>query len=219
MRMLIDWVPGRAGKRAGSLHLLFHLFHLGTLGLFGFAILDSMPLPTFGGADILTAVLAAGHRAPWYEYAAAATAGSLIGAYLNFRLARQAGYAYLHKRFRGSHISAVSRLLERWGTVALAICAGVPFPFPTTIFFAVAGASGYNLGRYLLVVGICRALRFSLVAFLAEHYGRNFIGVIRHPAESVGWLLLVAALIAAATAGAMTINRHLERHSSAAKHL
>jgi membrane protein YqaA with SNARE-associated domain len=211
MRMLIDWVPKVAGKRAGSLHLLFHL---GALGLFAVAIVDSMPVPTFGGADILTAVLAAGHHAPWYEYAATATAGSFIGAFLNFRLARKAGYAYLHKRFRGSHVSTVSRLLKRWGTVALAICAGVPFPFPTTIFFSVAGASGYNMGRYLLVVGICRALRFSLIAFLAEHYGRNFIGVIRHPAQSVGWLLLVAALIAAAIAGVLTINRLLERSST-----
>ena len=42
---------------------------MGALGLFFLAILDSSPLPTFGGPDILTAILAASHRAPWYEYA------------------------------------------------------------------------------------------------------------------------------------------------------
>jgi len=37
--------------------------HLGALGLFFLAILDSSPLPTFGGPDILTAILAATHTA------------------------------------------------------------------------------------------------------------------------------------------------------------
>ena len=50
--------------------------HLGALGLFFLAILDSTPIPTFGGPDILTAVLSATHRNPWYEYAATATAGN-----------------------------------------------------------------------------------------------------------------------------------------------
>src|SRR5271157_1281151 len=73
--------------------------HLGALGLFFLAILDSSPLPTFGGPDILTAILAASHRDPWYEYAAVATAGSVFGAYLTFRIARKAGSTYLHSKF------------------------------------------------------------------------------------------------------------------------
>lgn len=35
------------------------LRHLGAFGLFFRAILDSLPLPIFGGSDILTAILAA----------------------------------------------------------------------------------------------------------------------------------------------------------------
>jgi hypothetical protein len=42
------------------------LRHLGAAGLFFLAILDSSPLPTFGGPDILTAILAASHRTLWY---------------------------------------------------------------------------------------------------------------------------------------------------------
>ena len=76
--------------------------HLGALGLFFLAILDSSPLPTFGGPDILTAISAASHRNPWYEYAAVATAGSVIGALLTFRVARRAGSAYLHSTEIGS---------------------------------------------------------------------------------------------------------------------
>src|SRR4029077_15576090 len=80
--------------------LLTTLLHLGAAGLFFLAILDSSPLPTFGGPDILTAVLAASHRPLWYEYAASATAGSVIGAYLTFRLARTAGSTYLDNKFK-----------------------------------------------------------------------------------------------------------------------
>src|SRR6202142_4586297 len=83
------------------------LRHLGALGLFFLAILDSSPLPTFGGPDILTAILAASHRNPWYEYAAVATAGSVIGAYLTFRVARKAGSAYLHSKFAHRKLDAI----------------------------------------------------------------------------------------------------------------
>src|SRR5277367_6649501 len=80
--------------------------HLGAFGLFFLAILDSSPLPTFGGPDILTAILAATHRNPWYEYAAVATAGSVIGAYLTFRIARKAGETYLNSKFGEGKVSA-----------------------------------------------------------------------------------------------------------------
>src|SRR5580658_4541611 len=73
--------------------------HLGALGLFFIAIIDSSPLPTFGGPDILTAILAARQTNPWYEYAAVATAGSVFGAWLTFRIARKAGSAYLDSKF------------------------------------------------------------------------------------------------------------------------
>ena len=206
MLMWITWLARAPGKHRSFLRLLFHL---GAFGLFGLAILDSMPLPTLSGADILTAVLAASHRGPWYEYAAAAAGGSVIGAFLTFRLARKAGLAYLNKRFGERRVSGASRLLERWGTLALAISAATPFPSPTTVFFAAAGASTYSMRRFLLVIGMARALRFSLVAFLAARYGREFLRAVRHPAEAWGWLLLLAALVAIVVAGVTLMNRRM----------
>src|SRR5579863_2151929 len=92
-------------KRRGSRTLTSTLLHLGAVGLFFLAILDSSPLPTFGGLDILTAVLAASHRNPWYEYGATATAGSVLGAFLTYRVAHRAGSAYLDKKFKKSKVS------------------------------------------------------------------------------------------------------------------
>src|SRR5271154_2181613 len=166
--------------------------HLGALGLFFLAILDSSPLPTFGGPDILIAILAASHRNPWYEYAAVATAGSVIGAYITFRLARKAGAAYLESKFGGGKVSAFLKLFQKWGTGTLVASTAIPFPFPTSLVFAAAGASDYRMAKYLPTVAICRAARYSAIALVADLYGRHFIRVISHPVQYWGWLLLFA---------------------------
>ena len=197
------------------MQVLIALRYLGVSGLFFWAILDSLPLPIFGGSDILTAILAASHHHPWYEYAAVATAGSLIGAFITFRLARRAGLAYLHNKFGSGRVPTILRLFERWGTGALAVSTALPFPFPTSVFYAAAGASGYHMVKYLAVVGICRAMRYSLLAILADHYGRHFIPIIQHPVQYWGWLLLFAAIATGLVATGIVINRRLETTSSA----
>jgi len=185
------------------------LGHLGALGLFFVAIIDSSPLPTFGGPDILTAILAARQTNPWYEYAAVATAGSVLGAWLTFRIARKAGSAYLHSKFGSRKMEGLLRLFEKWGTGALAASTAVPFPFPTSVCFAAAGASNYSTGKFLTVVAICRGARYTLVAMIADHYGRHFIRVLRHPIQYWGWLLLFAAIILAVISMGIVLNRRL----------
>src|SRR5271170_8053003 len=128
------------------------LRHLGALGLFFLAILDSSPIPTFAGPDILTAVLSASHRNPWYEYAATATAGSVIGAYLTFRLARKAGSAYLESKFKKGKLAKFLKFFKKWGTGTLVASTAIPIPSPTSMFFAAAGASDYPVGKFLILV-------------------------------------------------------------------
>jgi len=167
---------------------------LGAAGLFFLAILDSSPIPTFAGPDILTAILAATHRPLWYEYAASATAGSVIGAYITFRLARKAGSAYLESKFKKSRLSTFLKFFKRWGTGSLFASAAVPLPTPTSLFFAAAGASDYPRGRFLTVVALARAIRYFGIAYLAGHYGRHFLRVLRHPMQHWGWVLLFVGL-------------------------
>jgi membrane protein YqaA with SNARE-associated domain len=184
--------------------------HLGALGLFFLAILDSTPIPTFGGPDILTAVLSATHRNPWYEYAATATAGSVIGAFLTFRLARKAGSAYLDSKFKKGKVSKFLKLFKKWGTGTLVASTAIPIPSPTTMFFAAAGASDYPVGKFLAIVTLSRAVRYSAIAFIADHYGRHFIRALRHPTQYWGWMLFFIALTVGLVAGGILINRRLE---------
>lgn len=183
--------------------------HLGALGLFSLAILDSSPLPTFGGPDILIAILAGSHRDPWYEYVAAATAGSVIGAYITFRLAQRAGTAYLHSKFARGKVSVLLELFQKWGTSTLVASTAVPFPFPTSLVFATAGASGYRLSKYLVLVSICRAARYSAIAMVADLYGRHFIRVLRHPVQYWGWFLAFLGLAIALIVAGILINRRI----------
>ncbi|MGH9496626.1 MAG: YqaA family protein [Candidatus Sulfotelmatobacter sp.] len=185
------------------------LLHLGAAGLFFLAILDSSPLPTFGGPDIVTAVLAASHRPLWYEYAASATAGSLVGAYFTFRLARQAGSAYLDKKFKKSVVSRFLQLFKRWGTGTLVASTMIPLPTPTSMFFAAAGASDYPQGRFLTIVGLARAVRYFGIAFVASYYGHRILRVLRHPTQHWGWLLFFVALTGALIAAGIAISHRL----------
>ena len=178
------------------------------------AILDSSPLPTFGGPDILTAILAARHVEPWYYYAIISTVGSVIGAYLTFRMARGAGAAYLHRKFGDCRVAGLLKFFERWGTGALIVTTAVPFPFPTSAFFAAAGVVGYPLRTYLTIVTIARAARYSGIALIASYYGRHFIRVLRHPDRYIGWLALVAAIVIAVTVGAILLTRKIEGTSA-----
>ena len=185
------------------------------MGLFFLAILDSSPVPTFGGPDILIAILAGSHRNPWYEYAAVATAGSVIGAYLTFQLARKAGSAYLNSKFGEGRVAAFLKFFKHAGTGTLAAATAIPFPVPTSMVFAAAGASDYHVRKFLTLVTICRAARYSVIGIVADFYGRHFIRVLRHPVQYWGWLLLFAALIASFVATGILLNRRLGTPSTA----
>lgn len=186
------------------------LVHLGAVGLFFLAILDSTPLPTFGGPDIVTAILAASHRPLWWEYAASATAGSVIGAFFTFRLARKAGSAYLDKKFKKGKLSRFLKLFKHWGTGTLIASTVVPIPTPTSMFFAAAGAGDYPQGRFMVIVAVCRAARYFGVAYIAGHYGRHFLRVLRHPLQHWGWLTLFIVLTIVLIAGGIIGSRRLE---------
>ena len=184
--------------------------HLGGLGLFLLAIVDSTPIPTFGGLDILTAILAARQREPWYYYAAVATAGSVIGAYLTFRMARKAGLDYLNRKFGKRKVARLLKYFQRWGTGALVVSTVIPLPFPTSSFFAAAGVLDYPLRTFIVVVALGRAVRYGAIAAIASHYGRRFVVGLRHLGQHSGWLLAIAAAVVIATTAAIVLRKRLQ---------
>ena len=186
------------------------LRHLGGLGLFALAVLDSSPFPTFGGTDILTAILAARHREPWYYYAIIATAGSVLGAYITFHMGHRAGAAYLREKFGERRVAKLLAIFERWGTGVLALSTAVPIPSPTAAFFAVSGVLNYSTRRFLVVVTLCRVARYSAIAAIASSYGRHFLRVLRHPGQYYGSLLLMIAALLVLVLATILVRKQLE---------
>lgn len=186
------------------------LRHLGILGLFLLAVADSTPLPTFGGTDILTAILAARHRDPWYYYAAVSTTGSVIGAYITFRMAHRAGASYLRDKFGARRVTKLLAYFERWGTGVLVLSSAVPFPSPTSAFFAAAGVLNYPTRNFIVVVALSRAARYAAIASVASHYGGHFIRALRHPAQYFGVFLLIMGAVFLLILAAILVRRQLE---------
>ncbi|MGA3323101.1 MAG: VTT domain-containing protein [Terriglobia bacterium] len=202
-----DFVKLAAGRLRG---IEVVLRHLGGFGLLVLAIVDSSPIPTFGGLDILTAILAARQREPWYYYAGFATAGSVIGAYLTFRMARKAGLDYLHRKFGKRKVSKLLTYFHQWGTGALVVSTVLPFPFPTSAFFAIAGVLDYPVRTFLVVVALGRAVRYAAIAAIASHYRRRFIVGLRHLVLHPGWFLAIAAAVVIAITAAMVLRKRLQ---------
>ena len=146
------------------------LRHLGGIGVFILAALDSSVLPTLGGVDAFTILLAARHPELWPYYAMCSTAGSVCGASVAYRLS---GLGVLHRRIKGAVFDRVTAFLKRFGSLALLLAALLPPPFPTSAFVLSAGATRYRFITFVLSFGTGRVCRFALLAYLASVFGRR----------------------------------------------
>ncbi len=152
--------------------LISALRHWGGLGIFILAALDSSVLPTLGAVDALTILFAARHPDLWVFYAMCSSAGSVSGASLAYRLS---SLGILHRRVKGAVFERVKTFLKRFGSVALALAALLPPPFPTSIFVLCAGATRYGFASFVSSFSIGRACRFALLAYLASVLGRRWV--------------------------------------------
>jgi len=202
--------------RLRTANMMRYIRHLGGPGLFLLAVLDSTPIPTLGGVDILLAILAARHVEPWWFYAIVATSGSVVGAYITFRAARGGGAEYLQKKFGRKRVNKFLDLFERWGTSALVVSAAVPFPFPTSAFFAAAGVLKYPVKKFAAVVAAARGARYVAISLVAFHYGRHFIRALRNPSQYYGWLTAIGIAVLMLIVAAAMVQKKLNTPGSPA---
>ena len=151
------------------------LIHLGGPGLILLGLIDNSVIPLPGSMDIITILLAAHHRELWFYYAIMATAGAMLGGYLTYRMARKGGKETLEKRFSQKKVKKVYAIFERWGFAAVAIPAILPPPFPIVPMLLAAGAMQYPTKKFLTALAVGRGIRYSILAYLGYHYGRNIV--------------------------------------------
>jgi len=179
------------------------IFHLGGLGFIPLGLLDNSVIPLPGSMDVLTIVLSARKRELWLYYAVMATIGSVIGGYVTYRLARKGGKETLERKFPARTLEKVYRIFGRWGFGAIAIAALLPPPVPMVPFLFAAGAMQYSVGKFLVALTVGRVVRYSFLAFLAAHYGRQVLTVMSQLGHPI--LIAVIALIAAAIVALLLI--------------
>jgi membrane protein YqaA with SNARE-associated domain len=172
------------------------MFHLGGLGLIPLGLLDNSPIPLPGAMDVATILLSARQEQLWLYYASLATAGSLIGGFVTYRLARKGGKEALERRFSRRQVDKVCGIFGRWGFGAIAIAALLPPPVPMVPFLFAAGAMQYPVRKFLAALALGRIPRYMLLAYVAKRYGRQIIAFIRvhgHPVVLAIILVVIAA--------------------------
>lgn len=182
------------------------IFHLGGLGFIPLGLLDSSILPLPGSMDVLTIVLSARHAELWSYYALMATVGSVIGGYVTYRLARKGGKETLTRKFPGRKLEKIYKVFGRWGFGAIAIPALLPPPAPMVPFLLAAGAMQYSAGKFLAALTLGRIIRYSLLAYLAAHYGRHMLASLSHVRHPI-LIAAIALLVAAAAVFAVILAR------------
>lgn len=154
------------------------LTHLGALGLFSVAVIDSsvIPLPLPGSTDLLLLWLVAHGGNPWL-LTLWAVAGSILGGYSTWLVGRKGGKDALRSHVPKRIHSRVVGWVERHGLLAIFVPAVLPPPIPLSPFVLASGALGVPRGRFMAVFGAARSLRYSVVAWLAVRYGRSVVSI------------------------------------------
>jgi len=154
----------------------YWLTHLGPLGLFAVAVIDSsvIPLPSPGSTDLLLLWLVSHSGNPWL-LAPCAIAGSMLGGYTTWDAGRRGGEAALRRHVPARILGRIIRWVERHRILAVFLPAMLPPPIPLLPFAVAAGALGVSRQRFLAVYGAARSLRYSFIAWLGVVYGRRIV--------------------------------------------
>lgn len=172
------------------------IYQLGGLGFIPLGLLDNSIMLLPGSMDVLTIFLSARKPELWSYYALMATAGSVIGGHVTYRVARKGGKEALVRRFPRRTLGKVYKIFERWGLGAIAIPALLPPPVPIVPFLFAAGAMQYPIRKFLVALTLGRIVRYTLLAFLAARYGRHVLAFISQHGHPV--VLVMIGLIAIA---------------------
>lgn len=169
-----------------------YLVTLGPAGLFAVALLDSVFVPLPGGPDAVMILLSTQRPAWMPVYALSATAGSVLGCIILYRISRGAGRRALEK-FSESKQARVKDLLDRYDVLAVLVACLLPPPFPFKLFVVSAGVFRLNVWRFTAAIAFGRALRYFLEGFVAVEYGDEAKEILARHTPAVG--LGLAALV------------------------
>jgi membrane protein YqaA with SNARE-associated domain len=163
---------------------LFGFFwHFGGIGLLVLGILDSSFLFAPLGNDLLVVAMSARNHsvALMLYYSAMSTIGSVLGCLLVDVVMRAAGEKGLEHHLPKNRLAYVRKKVEHNAAWALVVASVAPPPFPFTPFVMAAAALQYPRQKMLLVTGVARMVRFTVLGALALRFGRSILSWAESP--------------------------------------
>lgn len=176
-----------ATKLGGALALY------GGWGLFAMSFLDSsfVPLPVFN--DLALMVMAGQHPRRAVLYALLSTAGSVLGIFAIFGLAR-GGARFLWRKSTPGAVARAERWLKQNDFVALLVASLLPPPAPMKVIVLTAGVLQVDALRFGAAMLVGRGLRFGVEAWLGARYGGRAEAYLQQNLGWVSWLAVILIL-------------------------
>jgi membrane protein YqaA with SNARE-associated domain len=164
-------------------------------GLAALAFADSsfLSLPQVPDAAIL--LLVTENPARWLYYTMMATAGSVVGCYALYAVARKGGEAMFRKRMGAGAFERHLRTVQRYGLLAVIVPSILPPPAPFKVFVILAGLSGITPGAFTLAVLVGRLFRYGVEAAVAYKYGNQALAFLDAHLGKVSIALAVAIAV------------------------
>ena len=168
----------------------------GPPGVLLLAFVDSAGIPLPAGVDLLVVTLAVLNPSLARVWAAAATVGSVAGCLFLFYLARKGGQRYLDRHTQSDRARRLRAWFLRYGLATVFVPALLPIPLPTKPFVLSAGALGFRVTPFLLVLLAARLLRYFGLAYLGSQLGSHSATWLRgHVWELTGAAFLLMVLL------------------------
>lgn len=159
----------------------------GPLGVFIIAVIDSSGVPNPGALDYVLLLLAWKNPSSAYLSASLAVAGSLIGTFILYRIARKGGEAFLDKHTQSGRGATFRQWFRRYGLVTIFIPTLLPMiPLPLKAFVICSGAFGVNPVAFMSVVALGRIPRYFGLAYLGRSLGENAEAWLKAHARQFG---------------------------------
>ncbi len=171
---------------------------LGGTGLALVAFLDSSFLSLPEIADLALVWLVTQHPGRWWYYAFMSTAGSVVGCYVLYVLARKGGERFLRKRLAAGHVEWGLGVFRKYGLLALIVPSLLPPPMPFKIFVLLAGVADVTPGTFIAALTLGRGFRYTAEALLAYFYGARAMDFIERNLVQVSIGLAVVLAVGGA---------------------
>ena len=169
----------------------------GGFAMFVIALLDSSFLSFPQINDILIIVLSTKNPSRMPYYAGMTTAGSLIGCFMLYFVARRGGESLIRKRVKGPRADRLIGLYQKYGLLAVIVPALLPPPVPFKLFVLMAGAAAVSPLNFGIAVLIGRGIRYFGQGYLAVLYGERAADFMKKYGAQIGVGLALTAVVIA----------------------